>query len=659
MTNVTDYAPIKYGCNGASVDFVFPWKIFENEDVIVQIQDSEGNISTLNYGADYSVQFEAVGGNVKLKSVFETGNSVIISRNVSDYQEKSFSTSPGFQASEIEKSLDRISCNLQEMDYNIENFKETYSAQIGAQIEDLENVIEENKQEVLVIQERFEDSTNAKIDEFENGIDAKVASVASAADKINMLDESIEFCKESAETATQQAQIAIEKAEEITNAKEEVLNVAQDITESNEQFKNEIEDKLENVANLDLSNLSEVGEKHFLNKSQITNCITEIPQRIKLELSDGVLTLKAGSEVIIPNGFEADGTTPKFDYMTIESDLANGSLGTTATDVFMVYNPTNNVLMPAAITIAYSGATAPTVSGAALWYDTANNLIKYTTNGGSDWGNGLFSLPVALCSRADGAVTSLKNIFNGMGFIGTHCWVDKGVKVLIPNGRNEDGTLKNIEETSSTIVHVARVDNTLPVYLAYASGGTLANFMSGWKICTQDEQPALNATYIKWYSPKDNFWRSTQDGGKTWVIDYFTILSTYSGDTTKVTSMDINRPFRAVDYNEAVLKHELVEAQTVVETYQNGNSWYRIWSDGWCEQGSILKGTEAAATISFLKPYKSLPIINAHIYGYYNQGLLTGGATFQYITPRAVSLTGFNIVGSNYGFCWEARGYIK
>ena len=49
-------------------------------------------------------------------------------------------------------------------------------------------------------------------------------------------------------------------------------------------------DRLDNVkANKDLSNLSEVGEKHFLNKSQITNCITEIPQRIKYTLENGTL----------------------------------------------------------------------------------------------------------------------------------------------------------------------------------------------------------------------------------------------------------------------------------------------------------------------------------------------------------------------------------
>ena len=30
-----------------------------------------------------------------------------------------------------------------------------------------------------------------------------------------------------------------------------------------------------------------------------------------------------------------------------------------------------------------------------------------------------------------------------------------------------------------------------------------------------------------------------------------------------------------------------VGARTVVESYQNGSNWYRIWSDGWIEQGGV------------------------------------------------------------------------
>lgn len=44
----------------------------------------------------------------------------------------------------------------------------------------------------------------------------------------------------------------------------------------------------------------------------------------------------------------------------------------------------------------------------------------------------------------------------------------------------------------------------------------------------------------------------------------------------------------------------------IVETYQNGTSWYRIWSDGWCEQGGQTAAKGAASTVTtvnFLKPF--------------------------------------------------------
>ena len=41
----------------------------------------------------------------------------------------------------------------------------------------------------------------------------------------------------------------------------------------------------------------------------------------------------------------------------------------------------------------------------------------------------------------------------------------------------------------------------------------------------------------------------------------------------------------------------------VVETYQNGESWYRVYSDGWCEQGgSLISNTNVL--VELLKPYK-------------------------------------------------------
>lgn len=50
----------------------------------------------------------------------------------------------------------------------------------------------------------------------------------------------------------------------------------------------------------------------------------------------------------------------------------------------------------------------------------------------------------------------------------------------------------------------------------------------------------------------------------------------------------------------------LSEVQCIVETYVNGASWYRVWSDGWCEQGGVtptFSGTDSTVSVSLLKTF--------------------------------------------------------
>lgn len=60
--------------------------------------------------------------------------------------------------------------------------------------------------------------------------------------------------------------------------------------------------------------------------------------------------------------------------------------------------------------------------------------------------------------------------------------------------------------------------------------------------------------------------------------------------------------------NEAASNLNSKGIRTVVETYKNGNYWYRIWSDGWIEQGGYADNNgeaygEQAYTIYWLKPF--------------------------------------------------------
>ena len=71
-------------------------------------------------------------------------------------------------------------------------------------------------------------------------------------------------------------------------------------------------------ADTDLSNLTELGEKHFLNKSQITNCILSAPNGAAT-FSGSNITLKQGLKMLYPNGRNIDKTL-KNGELTLDSD---------------------------------------------------------------------------------------------------------------------------------------------------------------------------------------------------------------------------------------------------------------------------------------------------------------------------------------------------
>ena len=93
---------------------------------------------------------------------------------------------------------------------------------------------------------------------------------------------------------------------------------------------------------------------------------------------------------------------------------------------------------------------------------------------------------------------------------------------------------------------------------------------------------------------------------------------------------------------------------TVVETYVNGSSWYRVYSDGWCEQGGY---ANAGTTVTFLKPFKdtnyTLALGVTSTYGNWIQAV--GFAWYSKTEKSFVSGAGQYGCGKD----WLACGYIS
>lgn len=47
------------------------------------------------------------------------------------------------------------------------------------------------------------------------------------------------------------------------------------------------------------------------------------------------------------------------------------------------------------------------------------------------------------------------------------------------------------------------------------------------------------------------------------------------------------------------------EVAVVVESYKNGSSWYKVYSDGWIEQGGTVSVTSAGQALTYLKAFSN------------------------------------------------------
>lgn len=98
----------------------------------------------------------------------------------------------------------------------------------------------------------------------------------------------------------------------------------------------------------------------------------------------------------------------------------------------------------------------------------------------------------------------------------------------------------------------------------------------------------------------------------------------------------------------------------IVETYVNGTSWYRVYSDGWCEQGGTLaSGSQdnTIVTVTFLKPFA-----NTNYCIFKNMGSDNNG------NPKDPQMSFYDLTTTTaktiqarvYVFTrWKAEGYIS
>ena len=285
--------------------------------------------------------------------------------------------------------------------------------------------------------------------------------------------------------------------------------------------------------NAENMNKIEAGIENAIDKTAITNCITKISQDIKLELNDGTLTLKAGSKVYVPNGVGV------FKEILINSDISLTD-ATNYNNLFVFY--IDGRLERILSTQVFSGTDAPSGTNFLYWYDTKNNLIKRTTDGGSNWTSGNISFPLGLFSTNGAAFSSIDQVFNGFGYIGSTIFALPGVEGLKPDGRNTDGSLNNAKFTTTSVLKNSRgFSGSLKVYL---------------------REDAITYSSGIYYNKLAN---ENQNVG-TYIYSNFCEVGTLNADTTgKITSFNPKLPIKLANDQEVIHKHgnETIEGEKI------------------------------------------------------------------------------------------------
>ena len=270
-----------------------------------------------------------------------------------------------------------------------------------------------------------------------------------------------------------------------------------------------------------------------LMNTKVSNCITEIPQDIKLELNNGTLTLKASSKIYVPNGIYPATGKGKFELVSIDSDIStqgfhDGQIMVLATcsnlNTTSIFN-----LGDALVTNTYTYSNTGSSTNGMVYLNTSN-FIYFYENGEKKW---RYSLPLAICTRTNGKITSIDQVFNGFGYIGSTVFALPGVKGRIPNGRNADGSLKSIEFVT-TSVKTSTID---------------ANWLTqDWFIYPPEDITwyPLQAGEVN-YDESKNLWLDTRIAGGVTFLCNFGHTTASGGEITSFTPKTV---FHALDYND-------------------------------------------------------------------------------------------------------------
>lgn len=532
------------------------------EDILVDVD--------LNYPTDYEVTkvlpsdinaaeaaLTASTGQITLKNVnVLAGEKLTVYRVSQIIQDKDYPRTGAFPAATHEGALDYLTMQNQEQKDEIDralkvpistqNFEGSLPLPIPSRALKINNdgtgfeMSEFDPDLALVITEEFKNQAR------QAALDALSSQTAAANSEI---------------VATQQSQNATTQA---VNAKASADNAAelnQQLTNNFNAYSSSLQGDFSTYTN-NLISIKEDGMTSLANASnalrttQISNCTLKKSEKINLVFSNGVLTLKAGSEVIVPNGFENNGTNKIFNKVIVSSDISLSSPSTTQGTRFVCVTTSNMQLAHFLVDYVYSGNSEKmntiTPKQYILFYNTdTNRIYRGSSNTDGEW-YAVSNISIPICkieNDSTATITALKEVYNSVAIMGSTIFADKDIEGLSPNGRNVDGTLNSTQIKTNKVLSATITSGTSEK----PHGLVVTNNVITHRVYFEQEQAP--EVVSRWYNPQTNYmYTNSSSAIDTWIQDQSVLIGYVTIKDGVYTSLKINNSFRAADYYEVNAK---------------------------------------------------------------------------------------------------------
>ncbi len=236
--------------------------------------------------------------------------------------------------------------------------------------------------------------------------------------------------------------------------------------------------------------------------------------------------------------------------------------------------------------------------------------------------------------------------------------VKADLKVIIPDGRTEDGKLKNLEyttedEITKTITNLSNLSTVLFLY----SDGTI-NCVKQNRIYYKNTTPTTLEDNVHWYNTDENKWYKYVTSESSWQeVQGLPIANVVWDQSSLITSLTAIKPLnliKASDLNDfytirGILPRDL---DYIIAHYQSSYSFYILYKSGWIRQGGYVEGS-GDSYANFFFPFMA---------GGYHISLarVSGGGTTSSVPIwlREIQQTYIRIYSSSStGKIWCAEGF--